>query len=527
MTLAACAGRPVHARAGQTLITRETFQGVGTLNAAAPGNLGAPTGNFYKRAVGPRLSGDTTAAARGWSADVQGQTSVYHTFSNAAAFPQPGSSGGGSVFCCDWWVYLDADPSDGSDGKNLFYCVPNQVLLRVDTSGSDGRTLVLSAAQVNGSAATVNAYTIALRTWTEFRVTWSQSTGKYYNYQVSLQVRLAGAPGWTEVASYANVQPFANPASVGVGFGQNGGNPPVRGRYGMPSLYSLGSWADRSLLVPDVVDPPAGPFAWYANPATGNDSNDGTSAANAWATVAKINAESANLGMFGRAGYASGDTLTIDTTAANLLLGTASLNINTQGLNVTQVGGGLTGTGEIQAWTTLPNGSFSLVGGATKTYQHTLTENEPSIVPWENDRWLNDITAASFGGSATAYNTGSAVSYANVSAALEAVPGSFWTDGTTLYLHPFGDTNPATDGKTYTRSYNRNSGYSAVMANAPDIHFNGLRVRKTCLCINGSGDPGRARTASRPAAAATARCSLKTATSITGANTPSGTPTTR
>ncbi len=41
--------------------------------------------------------------------------------------------------------------------------------------------------------------------------------------------------------------------------------------------------------------------------------------------------------------------------------------------------------------------------------------------------------------------TGSTLSA--VQSTLDSTPGSFWTDGTTMYAHPFGDTNPGGDGK--------------------------------------------------------------------------------
>ena len=301
-----------------------------------------------------------------------------------------------------------------------------------------------------------------MRQWFELRQEWT--TNGNVCTALSADFRLAGGMVWTNL--------YASPASFNVGaaltsvsgglVNSSGQDSVIRGRYGMPGLYVMGAWADRLLPVTDVADPPAGPFGWYVNPAVGSDANDGTSAATAWASVAKLNAESANCGMFGRAGYANGDTLTIDTTTANLVMGSASLNLNTQGLNVTQVGGGLTGTGEIQAWENVSGNGWTLVGGAAKTYQRTLSSTDACAVLWENDRWLN-------------HSAGSALS--DVLAALESTPGSFWTDGATMYVHPSGDTNPASDGKTYTRSYHRGApfGGPAVQLLAPDLHLKGLR----------------------------------------------------
>jgi hypothetical protein len=135
----------------------------------------------------------------------------------------------------------------------------------------------------------------------------------------------------------------------------------------------------------------------------------------------------------------------------------------------------LTGTGEIQAWTTISAGSWSgPVAGTTKVYQATLSETNLSAVLWENDKWMNHCTGANL---------------AAAQACLESTAGSFWTDGTTMYGHPFGDTNPASDGKVYTRSYYRAT-VSAVQLLVPDVHVSGLRVRKTCVADKSTNDPG-------------------------------------
>ncbi len=93
---------------------------------------------------------------------------------------------------------------------------------------------------------------------------------------------------------------------------------------------------------------------------------------------------------------------------------------------------------------------------------------------WEDDKWLNHPTGSTL---------------ASVQTALENTPGSFWTDGTTMYCHPFDDTNPATDGKIYTRSYYRNGG-SALLISAPDVHLDGFKIRKTCIADKSTNDPG-------------------------------------
>ena len=323
--LAAFAACAWSCQGATTVVTRETFQGVGTLNAAAPGNLGTVNaGSFFKRPVGPRLTSDTSAQGRGWSADAQGQINLVHFFSGAGfagtqsspAAPQP-------ITSVRWWVYLGAPMTDGTDGKTLFTCQPNQTLLDVRIAGSDGLTLAFDAGQQTPIAPTVNPYALTVGVWTECQVVMQQITG-YYDYQVEFLTRHAGDAQWTEVGIWPDIRTYANAGGVSLGFIGQAGTVAAKARYGLPGVYLLDAWSDRLTPTPGVVDPPAGPFQWYANAATGNDSNDGTTPAAAWASAAKIDAESANLGMIPTtAGYAAGDTLTIDTTTANLVLGTA------------------------------------------------------------------------------------------------------------------------------------------------------------------------------------------------------------
>ncbi|MEJ0001099.1 MAG: hypothetical protein WDO13_19250 [Verrucomicrobiota bacterium] len=68
-------------------------------------------------------------------------------------------------------------------------------------------------------------------------------------------------------------------------------------------------------------------------------------------------------------------------------------------------------------------------------------------MPWENDKWMWHVKAASFGRRRSHHHpkTGTTTNFASAGAALDATPGSFYTDGTTLYIHPSATpTRPAT-----------------------------------------------------------------------------------
>ena len=337
-------------RAGLTLVTRETFQGVGTLDAMNPGHLGTIShGSFYKRAVGPRIPGDVTANGLGWSADLQ-VSGVDITRNHKVAIAGTAAASG---WVWSAWHYLASvannenntcvlEASYQSNGNpNVYVVLDSSTGHFVTLVGIDYRFIDTGIAYPVGQ-------------FFELRHTCSVVSGNQCRY--TLNFRLAGATVWTTLLSgtynfYGAMDNFQG-GEINPG---GGGQGTYTGRYGMPSLYISDNYSmDSTAAIADVVDPVPGPYAWFCDPSTGNDTNDGTTAGTAWASVNKINAESQFCGMFARPGYASGDTLTINTLAANLPLGTASLNLATRGLNVLQLGGGVSGAGEIQAWGRCP-----------------------------------------------------------------------------------------------------------------------------------------------------------------------------
>ncbi len=468
------------ARASLTLVQREPFQGVGTLDSATPGNLGTVSGSFFKRAGGPLVSGAAPAASGdGWSADLR-RVNAAHVF---ATIPGGNSPSAASRMIGAWYRF-DAITDDGSAGRSLTLLGVYQNNGYTSMGFSVDKTFTLTVVSNAGGSRTDAAAAPVLTPgqWCWLALAWTPNpVGGYFDGDFRAYYRVPGG-ALTLLTTVTSVHNGYGSTSTLQG-GATGANITANARYGAASHYTIAGFADVA-YPSDVADPVSARRNWYLNPATGNDNNDGTTAATAWASVAKLNAESANLGMFPvTTGYATGDTVTIDTSGANLLLGTASLKLLTQGLNVVQTGGG-----EIQAWTPIAPSSWSLVSGQTAVWQHTLTESEPSIVMWEADKWLHHVTASSLT-AAAASDTGA--TFATPAAACAAVPGTFYTDGTTLICSTFGGTNPTTDGLARTRSYHRNApnGDSAVQMLAPDLHLKGLVVRKTCLADNATSDP--------------------------------------
>ena len=462
------------------LVSLETFQGVGTLNSSNPGNLGTVNGNFYKRAGGPLVSGATPAASGdGWSADLQGGT-PYHSFS---------ASGTTSNMICGWYYFgsLFSDEVKGRQLNTVWASMSNgQTLLSI--SIIDSLSLCTSSSFQSNTSTPVTI----TPGWYFLALAWvynpgvpgvSQSSAEYAAYYMPLGGTLAQLGSTITVS---NPQSF----SANGGLFTPTGNIRLQCRYGSAGYYSIGTLSDVA-YPPGITAPTVDRRNWYINPASGSDTNDGTTPSSAWQSVAKLDAESANLGMFPGASYSAGDILNIDCSTAPLPIGSTAIRIYTPGLSVLQTGGAL------DPMTTLAPFNWSAVNGSTNTYSTTDcgATDLLSTVIFENGVYPNKVTASSFSAS-SATTTASTTTYGSVLSALDAVPGSFYVDADastgagTIYYHPFGDTNPASDGKTYRRTrYREGIGASAVYVNAPNVWWDGLIIAGTTLADKATNDP--------------------------------------
>ena len=463
--------------AGMTLITRETFQGVGTVDTNNPENLTNVAGHFYKRAVGPRLTNDFTAGGLGWSADVRSQFDVNQTYdTNCPALPQGTSTAPTNAFMFDWWVWINyTGTGTGAYAQKLFALTAGSYgLIGVDTvSNSAGQPLALVSSFALTNSAAVTNWILPGNTWVNLRVAYQKRPNGYYSYDASVLSRVAGQPGFTEIGLFTNLTCYANPKSALSGFYPASAQPGVRGRYAMPSVYQLDNWTDRFDLVPDVVDPPPGPFTWYVNYGTGNDTNDGTTSTSAWQTVTKFNSEEAGSGVFPSITNVpgAGDTVIVDNTTP-LDIGSNSLVIAASGSRTEFT------NGPVIAYATLSPANWTKTDGWTNIWQTTDggAADLAEAVCWEDDRWMNHPTGSNF----TA-----------VAGYIDTHPGSFYCDSTNLYVHSFEGGSPASDGHIYTRSRNRGgAGLSAItIIGASNVWVDGLSVSKTCLARSTDNDP--------------------------------------
>jgi hypothetical protein len=461
------------AQATLTFVAREPFVGPGALTPSSPGsNFSSVTGTLTLVRVGPRPS---NVATPGWSADVRTTGSVNERGTINLS--------GATSLCGMWgaWVRIKTLPQPGG------YLSVLQLLNRSGTNVVMDFTInssgIISTSPFNsgGTPVTLTSPAITPNTWVWLAVAWQIQSGSNFPYGIRcLSKTLTGTLTTWGSADHLNALDTTF-SHVNVGL-QTGGTGPVV-RIGCPSLYALSSFSD--IAYPgDVLPPVEQSNTWYVNTSTGNDNNDGATPSTAWKTATKINLESQYSGMLDSnvAGPGGGDALTIDTSGGPLVIGANPLTFATQGLKV-QPASGQTYI-HCQAEEFLANASFTTASGLAKTYE--ITDTQTDAVAWENDKWMWHVKSASYGASASITNpqTNITTKYSSTGAALDAVPGSFYTDGVHLYIHPFGDTNPKTDGNVYTRSINR-SQQSAVNFTAGNYRAIGFYVRKTTLVDSG------------------------------------------
>jgi hypothetical protein len=461
-----------------TQVMQEPFIGPGTLTAASPGsNFSSVTGTLNLVRVGPSTA---SVSAPGWSAAIRTTGAVNVGGTKELAGP--------ASLCGLWgaWYRIKALPTAGG------YMTILQLKNRGDTNAVVAFSLdpngVISTPAFNygGPTTTFTGPTITPNTWIWLGVAWQIQTGPGFLYNISCLAKPLGGALTTWGSANGLCGLDTSFSSVSIGLETSGTSPMLR--VGCPTLFSMASMADATY--PSSITPPVEQsYNWYVNPATGNDNNDGSTPATAWQSATKLATESQYCGLLdsNAPGPGGGDVVTIDTSKARLAIGATTLTFNTQGLKVQPVAGQTYIM--CQAEDDIANSSFTPTAGLSNTYQ--TPDTQANIVAWQNNLWMWHVKSASYGASAVINDphTHNSTSYPTTGAALDAVPGSFYTDGTNLYIHPFNNSNPATDGNAYTRSINRNA-LAAVSFSAGNFRAIGFNIQKTTMVDSGDNDFG-------------------------------------
>jgi hypothetical protein len=419
-----------------TLIKKLDLPVKGTLTSVSPAPFDVVSGSLFLGGYGP--SGAGTCDARGGDS----------TFGQINFSVQPRTFIGA-------WIMIKSQEVQGTN---------SQFIIRTDSgmhlASNSGGIIAISEFIWNAPLTGI----VPDFQWVFFGMAASLVSGTSFDLKFWYKTLTGPFTVW---ASNANDNIFAPISAAKFGRCQTGLQyPNVEFAFGSPCVYTYDNNDFSDIVYPaEIVSPPSR-GDYYVNPAIGNDANDGITPATAWKSAAQINAVTAHTGILLSISYATGSSLVIDTGQGSLDL-SVPLSLGVRGLNVRAAVG--------QSWIvikpykTLAPGGWTSVGSGV----YSTTDTIALCCVWENDQWLNHPNGAN---------------YAAVSAALASTPGSFWTDGTTLYLHPFGNTDPRSDGKTYTRSH-VGFAFPAVQLAAAHLSIQNLYVQKTCDVNASDGTP--------------------------------------
>jgi hypothetical protein len=419
-----------------TLIKKLTLPLKGTATAASPAPFDLVSGNIYFSPYG----------SNGGTGDARGGDSCYGQMNLGGSFPR--------TFVGAWLMIK----LQGTMGANV------QFIIRTDT----GMHLASSAGFIQGWSEYVwqSSPLTAIdpnNQWIFFGMAASLVSGTGYDLKYWYKTLTGPMTAW---ASTTNANIFAAITNVKFGMGMgNTNNPVVEFAYTSPCAYTYDNNDFSDISFPaDLVSPPTR-GDYYVNPGTGNDANDGMTPATAWWGVKKINEMTAHVGILPSTSYATGSKLIIDTNTPSSTLNIQDdapngLFFNTRGMTV------IGGPDPDPFWNEriycrvtypmAPYQNWTLVGN--NVYSHTPAQAASAIhcVVWEDSAWMNHPIGTT---------------YAAVQASMESTPGSFWCegDGSKIYIHAFGSTDPRTGAKDYRRSFFPDGARINLMAPDMDI----------------------------------------------------------
>lgn len=502
-----------------TLLEQENF--TSNVSPSSPDAFDSVTGTLYSEAGGPTFN--TSDGTIGVSADPEQLPTNAASTNPISARWNLGTGGKASAaqdggFMGGWFRFTFTDPDDVSNHVSQLMSVGNATLFL-----NSNQQLELYPGVAPGVG------TVPLNQWIFIGVAWVYNpTAKTFSYQIYTK-----QPGQSLDSIYTSpVQSVSAPPTSAVLADQpsvgTGGGGRWEGRVGTFFIASISSFSDVA-MPSSVIDPVVQPLWFGVNPVNGNDNNSGIIipifASNGttvigfapgsapWKTLERVNTALAYSGMFAENvawENASNGTPVDETQSAtaleaeivsgavirnplidNLVIDTASgpfsiadsggiddnggIQLNTN-VNLSGFGsnvGGLTNVGNLQAFIPIAKNSWTLAPGATYTYETTNTAI--NAVLWQNMLWMNHILGSS---------------YSAVAAQLESTPGSFWTDGTTMYVHPFGNTDPATDSNVYERSPGgTDSNAIGISVNVNDAYVYNLAIGGTAGADMADNDP--------------------------------------
>jgi hypothetical protein len=361
------------------------------------------------------------------------------------------------------WFRLHAFSTDiGSDTPNADTSSQYSRIFNVGRAG-DLNSMAFGVAGagslwfVNANGDTTNIASLKVNQDYYFAIAWRSRAGPVKDGGVFLGIGTLA----TNIYSFTNVACNNTLTWCEAGFGI-GGSKWMSGRCTGVSLHTLTDFG--SVGVPTDINPPSQARAtYYINPSTGSDLNSGVYATNAWASAFQVqkllrfggarsglvpwvytvddttatpgsNPWAFNRGIMDGLIHPTGDRILLDTSGV-VLRGTNCWTFMTNNVGV-EIGSANLAPGEYRPWTLL-SGTWTQYDAVNfpNIWKLANPRGQSNIVVWEDQKWLDNPT-----------NTSGLV---NLTTNLNSTPGSFWTDTTNVYVHPFASTNPNSDGKTY------------------------------------------------------------------------------
>jgi hypothetical protein len=505
---------------GMTLLSQENF--TSNVSANAPDAFDSVTGTLFSEVGGPNTP--ATAGTIGVSADPEQPGPSFPQSTNTITANWNLTSGSkaasaqDSGFIGGWFLFKFTDTDSYPGHVADLMTVSSMASLDLNTNDQ---------LQVTPTGAPIG--TVPLNQWVFLGLAWNYVPNtEQIHYQI--YSNLPGQPltliytatpiGFPNAPTTASLVDHGD--QWGGGFGR------WEGRVGTFFIASINSFSDVATPT-TIVAPVIQKLYFGADPVNGNDNNSGiiipvfaadgktvigfAPGSSPWKTLERVNTALTYSGLFSQTvawintatGTPADESQSATTLQAEIAAGTIERNpliselvIDTASAPFSVAGsGGIDATGGIQLDTNINLSGFgsnvgsmtdvgslsdfipisksawTLAPGATLTYETTNTSL--NSVLWQDRRWMNHIEGSTF---------------SSVEAQLEATPGSFWTDGTTMYVHPFANTNPGTDASVYERSpggtYSNGIG---ILVNISDCYIHNLAIGGTTGADMNTGDP--------------------------------------
>lgn len=449
---------PIATHAAMTPAKRDMFAPASTNNVLAYNSGNKGTFDFAVDLPVIAIGARTNPMPVGWSGWVQRRSPQYVSWTNLAS---------ATYYQAGMWIRFHQLAVSGTDAP-LGSGTANAGQIWELQSASHGAFRVSNVDGVGGLwvrdlGAASQIATLSVNTWYYMALGWNSYLSGTWKIDAQINLGTLGSPltnifSVTGASTSSQIKGFTFGNQIAIYWS---------GRITGCTLDTMAGFADMG-IPSDMIAPPATRTDWYLS-TTGSDSNAGISLNNAFGTgnmlanllryggamgsmtswVYSVGGAPAprtsttetesddfawNSGVMSGAIIPNGDRILIDTSSGPLYTTNVFLfTTNSSGIEISAVSGKAT----IKPFKLLS--SFTQYDSINYPNVYQTPDSEAFSVLWEDGKWMSNPTnGAGFD--------------ATTAASLQANPGSFYSTSTNLWFHPFGSTDPTSDGKVYERS---------------------------------------------------------------------------